>query len=263
MRRTQRILVHELPANTNFEGCKPHILRGDVCVFRGAGAAPIDFSTWFAEFLSQAGRHVLRAGQIQGSDHVAPVTLDRFAASASASGSNLYLHDYPTSALSPSFGWRAVDQHLHLLPSRYRARWHKHARLFWGAAGTQTPLHFDKLGTHNLFIHLEGTKKFRLAHRQSVPFAYMTDWKWSSIHDPRHFDSDRFPLFAHVHFEELTMHGGDVAILPRYTLHQVSNSTQCLSINIDWHTRGSALLALTGGFRGMPLELLPRILRHL
>lgn len=162
-----------------------------------------------------------------------------------------YLHDIPMLAMVP----RLVDDvqpfPVDWLPRWYRSRWWRFAQFFYGPTHSLTPLHFDTLGTHNLFFQVKGTKRFIVISSEERRRCYMYGWRWSEV-DPEAPDFHRHPAFSEVTPREALVGPGDVLYMPPGTLHHVRSLDESISFNIDWHTRGSAYAGMAGVTRGMP-----------
>jgi hypothetical protein len=174
-----------------------------------------------------------------------------------------YLHDYPLYLLPPRFDEYLYPVSTYPLPRYYRTTWWRFFRLFWSSIDAYTPFHFDKLGTHNLFIQISGKKRFHVVHRRFLNRCYIDSWKWSSIADVREVDFSRFPLFRGIPIGSVTLFPGDVLLLPAFTLHQARSLTSALSVNIDWHTPTSSVQAFLHLFHGMPFSLVAKNLRFI
>lgn len=167
-------------------------------------------------------------------------------------GPPAYLHDVPLLAMIP--GLRKELEPLQgtaFLPRFYRRQWWSFAQFFVGPSSAQTPLHFDTLLTHNLFFQIHGRKRWVMVDAADRELAYPRQWRWSPV-DPEAPDLGEYPKFADARLMSCVLEGGDVLYLPPGTLHKVVSETDCISFNLDWHDRLSALRGIAAVRQGMP-----------
>jgi len=162
-----------------------------------------------------------------------------------------YLHNTPLLTLLPNLAEDVTSFPFHYFPKWYWHKWWRHTQFFLGPANTVTPLHFDSLGTHNTFFQVRGKKRFLIIKPEDIKNCYMYDFFWSK-NNPEDPDVKKFPLFENVSVYEAIVTPGDVLYMPPFTLHQVRSLDSCVSFNIDWHTRKSAIGWTKFIFQGMP-----------
>jgi hypothetical protein len=163
-----------------------------------------------------------------------------------------YMHDVPLFHVFPSLQEDVDPFPLELLPKWYWRNWSAYTQYFMGPGGSQTPLHFDTLLTHNLFFHLTGRKRFILIPADQLELCYPDGWRWARF-DPSSPDYEEFPRAAETTPIEVVLEPGEILYMPPGTLHHVINLTTSISFNIDWHTPGSALRGVTSVGRGAPV----------
>lgn len=162
-----------------------------------------------------------------------------------------YLHDLPLLSTIPQLREDIVGFQVDLLPPFFRGRWWDFTQFFVGASGAVTPLHFDALLTHNLFLQIKGDKRFVMVDAADRDRCYLNGWRWSPI-DPEDPDLERYPLFRDVEVRSCVVSSGDLLYMPPGTFHKVVSETSSMSFNIDWHDRRSAWRGLTAARQGMP-----------
>ena len=140
-----------------------------------------------------------------------------------------------------------------LIPDWYSQNWANYVQFFIGPKDSVTPLHFDTLGTHNLFFQVGGEKEFTLIPPEQKKFCYMNSWRWSKL-DPSKPDLGKFPLSKKITSTSVKVEGGDVLYIPPYTLHHVRSLSDSISFNIDWHTSASAKKGVLSIFKGAPFK---------
>lgn len=155
-----------------------------------------------------------------------------------------YLHDIPLPTLLDPLRHDMNPFPEEFLGKWYRYKWWRNLFFFYGAAGNLTPMHFDNLGTHNLFFHVRGRKRFIIVPPTQHKYCYMHKYSWSQV-DPENPDYEKFPLFRNAEPKETLLEPGDVLYLPPFTLHNVRSIDLCMSMNVDWHTKSSCFLWLT------------------
>lgn len=114
-------------------------------------------------------------------------------------------------------------------------------KLFSGPAHIPTRLHMD-VGT-NFLVHLHGTKRFTMFHREDTPFVYSeVELKEYSFYSECNglvgSDDDlleRWPLLAYATRLETTLEPGDALYIPPFAWHLPHYDTFCLSAACWWH----------------------------
>lgn len=162
-----------------------------------------------------------------------------------------YLHDVPFFHFFPTLKSDAEPFPLQLFPKWYWSNWHRYVQFFMGSTGSYTPLHFDTLGTNNLFFHVVGKKRFILIPAEQREYCYMRDWRWARF-DPSTPDFDAFPLSAATTPVSIVLEPGEILYIPPMILHYVQSLSLSISFNIDWHTAETAQQGLMTIFKGAP-----------
>jgi hypothetical protein len=165
----------------------------------------------------------------------------------------LYLHDIPIFHLRPELKAFVEPFPVQYLPGWYHSRWWQFAQFFMSGEGSVTPLHFDTLCTHNLFVQVYGEKKFILISPDQKGKCALHSWRWSGV-DPSLPDTRQRNGSLPIETAEVVVGPGDMLYIPSETLHQVHTLTPSISFNIDWHTPASAMTGLGSVFRGAPLK---------
>jgi hypothetical protein len=164
-----------------------------------------------------------------------------------------YLHDVPIFHALPHLRKDIEPFPTQFFPALYKKDFHKYIQFFMSGTGSLTPLHFDTLGTNNMFFQVYGKKKFILISEQDRNNCYLYDWRWAKV-NPQKPDFNTFPLFKNVKTQEVIVNPGQVLYIPSFTLHQVETLTASISFNIDWHTPGSVAKSLISSLRGAPAK---------
>jgi len=162
-----------------------------------------------------------------------------------------YLHDIPMLAMLPRLVEDIQPFPAEFLPKWYRPQWWRFAQFFFGPTHSLTPLHFDTLGTHNIFFQITGRKRFIIISSEDRESCYLYGWRWADV-NPEEPDFLKHPKFREVQAKEALLGPGDVLYMPPGTLHHVRGLDLTISFNIDWHTRRSAYAGMGGVVRGMP-----------
>jgi hypothetical protein len=159
-----------------------------------------------------------------------------------------YLHDWPLLSLDRGLGKDLQPFPIRLIPHWYHQDYLRFVRVFIGPSGAQTPLHFDRQETHNLFFQIRGRKRFTLCLPKDIPQSHFHAWRWANL------NLDCLPRTLRVSPKvfRVTLEAGDILYMPPRTPHQVVSETLGISLNLDWHDRRSVLSSLTGPLRGMP-----------
>ncbi|MGH3730706.1 MAG: cupin-like domain-containing protein [Micromonosporaceae bacterium] len=163
-----------------------------------------------------------------------------------------YLHDLPLLSIIPQLRDDISGFQVELLPAFFRSRWWDFTQFFVGPSGAVTPLHFDTLLTHNLFLQIKGSKRFVIVENRDRSLCYLKGWRWSSV-DPEDPDLERYPLFRDAEVRTCVVGAGDLLYMPPGTLHKVVSETPSMSFNIDWHDWRSALRGVAAVRHGMPV----------
>ncbi len=162
-----------------------------------------------------------------------------------------YCHDVPIFSMIEGLFEDAVPFPLPYLPEWYHDQWWRYVQFFMGPANSLTPLHFDTLLTHNLFVQVVGRKRFTLIAPEDARYCAVRGWRWFDV-DPEKPDLKRYPDYKNARPVEVVLNPGELLYLPPNTLHHVRSLDVSISFNIDFHTRKSALNGLLAIFRGMP-----------
>lgn len=143
----------------------------------------------------------------------------------------------------------------------------RNARLWLSAPGTSVPLHRDV--AQNIFIQLEGRKRFLLYPPAAAPWLYSNRFRSAlpnySRFDPEQPDYARFPLSRAVRPLEVVLGQGDAIYLPSRWWHQVRSLDASLSINFWWADGAVAVAVRAAEFvkrvRGLEIYGLERRVR--
>ncbi|WP_338356200.1 cupin-like domain-containing protein [Yeosuana marina] len=164
-----------------------------------------------------------------------------------------YLHDTPLFSYIPKLVEDVTPFPKEFIPNWYWSNWANYVQFFIGPKDSITPLHFDTLGTHNLFFQISGKKEFTLIPPEQRKFCYMNSWRWSKF-DPSNPDFDTYPLARKTTPTSVIIQSGDILYIPSYTLHHVRSLSNSISFNIDWHTSSSARKGIWSMFKGAPYK---------
>ena len=111
--------------------------------------------------------------------------------------------------------------------------------LWFGSAGTVSPLHFDK--ANNLFAQVFGTKTFVIFPPNDAeylyPFPEGTAMSHVSQVDLDNQDPVKFPLVREATGCEFQVREGELLFLPAFWWHQVRSDTVSISANKWWQPR--------------------------
>lgn len=117
---------------------------------------------------------------------------------------------------------------------------HTHAFLWFGPAGTVTPLHHDSVNV--LFNQVDGWKHFILIPSLEIHRVYNNLAVYSAV-DPLRPDFDQYPLFRDVQQIHLDVGPGQSLFIPTGWWHHVESMEESISISftnfafsneIDW-----------------------------
>lgn len=118
------------------------------------------------------------------------------------------------------------------------------AFLWFGQAGTHTPLHYDI--AHNCLVQVLGHKRVRLFAPTDLPYLYAPPpasghaSHVSRIPDIDDVDPVEFPLFERASPYECVMEPGDVLFMPAGWWHDVRTLQQTsISVNFWWHAQAA------------------------
>jgi len=164
-----------------------------------------------------------------------------------------YCHDIPLFSLIASLPEDVSPFPTEYLPRWYRDKWWRYVQFFMGPSNSLTPLHFDTLLTHNLFIQVTGRKRFTILAPEDAKYCAVRGWRWFDV-DPERPDFERHPQYRRASPAEVIVDPGDILYLPPGTLHHVRSLETAISFNIDFHTRRSAVRGLLAAGRGMPMR---------
>lgn len=103
-----------------------------------------------------------------------------------------------------------------------------HAKLWFGPAGTITPLHHD--GSNILFVQIRGSKLVRLVEPHNLPRLYGDPGGLSPV-DLSGVDLTRFPAMRNVPVTEATVRGGEALLLPLGWWHWVASLETSISLS--------------------------------
>ncbi|MBW4643844.1 MAG: cupin-like domain-containing protein [Goleter apudmare HA4340-LM2] len=100
--------------------------------------------------------------------------------------------------------------------------------LWFGPAGTITPLHHDALNL--IMAHICGRKRWRLISPNYTPLLYNYIGVFSKV-DLEKPDYEKYPLFKQVHVMETVLEPGEIIFIPVGWWHQVKALDISLSIS--------------------------------
>lgn len=107
--------------------------------------------------------------------------------------------------------------------------------LWIGPAGTLTQLHHDWCNA--LFVQLHGRKEFTLIPANQAPYVYNRFQRFADV-NPKHWDQEQFPLFAHATPQTIVLEPGDALFIPVGWWHQVESLDVSISMtfsNFIWN----------------------------
>jgi hypothetical protein len=127
-----------------------------------------------------------------------------------------------------------------------RTSWLHFYTLFLGGKGTDTAIHCA--GNENLFVQIQGQKKWRLYPVEHTPIfdppANRSLYKYTSFQADGP-DFERYPMAHHMDWYETVLEPGDVLYNPPYYWHHVSNPTSSIGVGCRWNN-------MRTGFRASP-----------
>ncbi|XP_063790121.1 HSPB1-associated protein 1 isoform X2 [Pseudophryne corroboree] len=103
----------------------------------------------------------------------------------------------------------------------------RESTLWVGSLGANTPCHIDSYGC-NLVLQVEGRKKWHLFPPEDTAYLYPTriPYEESSVFSKVNVvnpDRNRYPLFSAAHPYVITLHPGQVLLVPRLWWHHVES----------------------------------------
>ncbi len=101
--------------------------------------------------------------------------------------------------------------------------------LWFGPAGTFTPLHYDL--TNNLLAQIYGRKKVTLIPAWQMPYMYNDQWVFSEITDLKKADFFQYPSLKKVTPIECTVHPGETLFIPIGWWHSVESLDISISVS--------------------------------
>ncbi|MEP6922450.1 MAG: cupin-like domain-containing protein [bacterium] len=126
-------------------------------------------------------------------------------------------------------------------PAALQARLKKEPTLWFGPAGTVTPVHFDS--AHNLLVQIHGRKKLILIPPQQSRSLYYPSLNLGHVNyspvDIEAPDFDRFPLFKNARPIEVMLEPGEVLFIPVRWWHYARGLAPTISLNFWWFSADS------------------------
>jgi hypothetical protein len=142
--------------------------------------------------------------------------------------------------LRPDINQQWLKKHL----TNRHTSWLHFYILFLGGKGTDTGIH--AAGNENIFVQIQGQKKWRLYPVEHSPIldppANRSGYKYTGYR-PDLPDYDRYPMARHMDWYETVLEPGDVLYNPPYYWHHVSNPTSSIGVGFRWNNMRTALLA--------------------
>lgn len=108
------------------------------------------------------------------------------------------------------------------------SRLHLDTSLWFGPAGTVTPLHHDPV--HLFHAQIVGRKRWRFIPAMQTPLLYNFNSVFSPI-DIDNPDLDRYPLFKDATILDVTVQPGEAIFLPLAWWHHVVSLDTCISLS--------------------------------
>jgi Cupin-like domain len=114
----------------------------------------------------------------------------------------------------------------YLVPERLQ----QEAFLWFGPAGTVTPLHHDAV--HLLHLQIVGRKRWRFISPMQTPYVYNYNQVFSQVNleEP---DLARHPLFAQATILDAVVEPGEAIFLPLAWWHHVRSLDTCISLSLS------------------------------
>jgi hypothetical protein len=103
-------------------------------------------------------------------------------------------------------------------------------KLWFGPAGTLTPLHHD--GSNIFFAQVRGRKRVKLIHPSFLNYLYNDRACFSQV-DLAQVDYDKFPLMRQVEIYDVVLEPGEFLLIPVGWWHWVQSLE--LSISLSFH----------------------------
>ena len=213
--------------------------------------------SWRPEyFLDRFGRHVVEITSSRDADPRYEINLEKHRRSilfgdfirmvlSGAPGNNCYLVANNRFFEKPGMGGLLDD--LGPFPGYLREGDRAPNTYLWfGPAGTITPLHHDAMNV--LFCQIHGSKRIALISPDEAPWLYNQVGVFSEV-DYENPDFRRFPLFRHVQPIEVEMHSGEVLFIPVGWWHHVRSLETSISVSFtnfvvpneyQWSARGGS-----------------------
>ncbi|MFH0520474.1 cupin-like domain-containing protein [Streptomyces sp. M41] len=159
--------------------------------------------------------------------HRREITMREFVAHVMADeGNDRYVVARNQLLQRPAF--RRLLDDIHHLPGFLAPVTLSRAKLWFGPAGTLTPLHHDD--SNILFVQIQGSKLVRLVEPHSLPRLYGEQGGHSSV-DLDDVDLTRFPLMRDVPVTETTVRQGEALLLPLGWWHWVMSVETSISLS--------------------------------
>lgn len=143
-----------------------------------------------------------------------------------------------------------------------RTSWLHFYTLFLGGKGTDTAIHCA--GNENLFVQIQGQKKWRLYPVEHSPIfdppANRSLYKYTSFRaeDP---DYERYPMAQYMDWYETVLEPGDVLYNPPYYWHHVSNPTSSIGVGCRWNNMRTGFRASRAFFSLELFNTQPNVFR--
>ncbi|MEP6635760.1 MAG: cupin-like domain-containing protein [Acidobacteriota bacterium] len=157
-----------------------------------------------------------------------------------------YISQFPVFQVIPQLrdDIGSLDSYMNIppyYPEPLATRLKKEPTLWFGPAGTVTPVHFDS--AHNLLVQIHGRKKLLLIPpRQSRSLYYprldLGHVNYSPV-DVEAPDLQRFPLFKDVRPLEVCLEPGEVLFIPVRWWHYARALDVTISLNFWWFSADS------------------------
>ncbi len=101
--------------------------------------------------------------------------------------------------------------------------------LWFGPAGTFTPLHYDL--TNNMLAQIYGRKKVTLIPAWQMPYMYNDHWVFSQVSDVAKADLVAYPLLENVTPFECILQPGETLFIPIGWWHSVESLDMSISVS--------------------------------